>query len=160
MLAIDPEWYSVYLEFFRRVRTDEDFRRRVEAITQDAVAANRARGEQLQRDGVLRDDLETKEIALFLNVVLNGLVLLRAGGDEVPPRDLVLRLLEDAIGPRAPSRTRPRRSAGAADVVDVGPGLGKDDPRARAPPLVDVALARVVRRQRRGLVVVAVEQVP
>lgn len=111
VLGIEPEWYAVYLEFFRRARTDEAFKARVHELTGDIIVANRARFEQLQQEGALRDDLTTKELGSFFNVVLNGLAVLRAGGDETPDRDLVLRLLRDAIGGRAPTRTRRRTPA-------------------------------------------------
>ena len=45
---------------------------------------------------------------MFVNLVLNGLALMRAGGEELPSTDLVLELLRDAIGPdraRTPART-------------------------------------------------------
>jgi len=45
---------------------------------------------------------------MFVNLVLNGLALLRAQGDEPPRVELVLGRLEDAIGGPARPRTRPR----------------------------------------------------
>ena len=41
-----------------------------------------------------------EDIGRFVNLVLNGLALARASGDEMPPADLVLRLLDDAVGGR------------------------------------------------------------
>ena len=38
-----------------------------------------------------------------MNLVLNGLALQRAGDDELPSTELVLSLLEDAIGPPSSS---------------------------------------------------------
>ena len=64
--------------------------------------------EEAQRAGEFRDDIEPKEIGTFVNLVLNGLALMRAGGEELPSTDLVLALLRDAIGPdraRTPART-------------------------------------------------------
>ena len=52
--------------------------------------------------------LGPKEIGIFVNLVLHGLALMRAGGEELP--SLVLMLLRDAIGPD-PARTPARRSA-------------------------------------------------
>jgi AcrR family transcriptional regulator len=130
ILDIDPAWYGVYLELTRRVRTDEEFRRRLEAQVQDIRPVNRARIEQAQRDGEFRDDLEPQEIGAFLNVVLGGLAVQRVEGETPPASELILRLLDDAIGgrssarraspaerasgqsrPRARPRTRTRRSA-------------------------------------------------
>jgi len=109
VVELDPAWLSVYLELFRRVRTDPDFRDRIEARQKAVAPANRARVEQAQRDGEFRDDIAPKEIGTFVNLVLNGLALMRAGGEELPSTDLVLELLRDAIGParaRTPARTR------------------------------------------------------
>jgi TetR/AcrR family transcriptional regulator, transcriptional repressor of aconitase len=98
VVELDPAWQSVYLELFRRARTDPQFRDRIEARHEDFATANRARMEEAQRAGEFRDDLEAKEIGAFLSLVLNGLALQRAAGEELPSTDLVLRLLRDAIG--------------------------------------------------------------
>jgi AcrR family transcriptional regulator len=109
VVELDPAWLSVYLELFRRLRTDPDFRERIEARQKQAAPANRVRVEEAQRAGELRADLAPKEIGSFVNLVLNGLALMRAGGEELPSTELVLALLGDAIGPdraRMPVRTR------------------------------------------------------
>jgi AcrR family transcriptional regulator len=111
VLELDPAWLGVYLELIRRVRTDPDFKRRVEERQQQLVPVNRARVVDAQRSGEFRDDIEAKELGAFVNLVLNGLALLRAQGDAPPPPELVVRLLEDAIGGRARSGTRPRTPA-------------------------------------------------
>ncbi|MDH4102457.1 MAG: TetR/AcrR family transcriptional regulator [Thermoleophilia bacterium] len=109
VMELDPAWLSVYLELFRRVRNDDDFRLRIAVRQKEAAPANRARIEEAQRTGEFRDDLEPKQVGLFVNLVLNGLALQRASGEELPPVELVLALLGDAIGGRArpgtPSRT-------------------------------------------------------
>jgi TetR/AcrR family transcriptional regulator, transcriptional repressor of aconitase len=108
VLELDPAWLGVYLELIRRVRTDGAFRTRIEQRQQAITPVNRARVEQAQRKGEFRDDLEPAQIGLFVNLVLNGLALQRAQGDEAPNPELVVGLLEDAIGGRARSGTRPR----------------------------------------------------
>jgi len=108
VLELDPAWLGVNLELIRRVRTDADFHDRIEARQQELVVVNRERLEEAQRAGEFRDDLEPKEIGAFVNLVLNGLALQRASGDEPPPAELVLRLLGDAIGGEARPGTRPR----------------------------------------------------
>jgi TetR/AcrR family transcriptional regulator, transcriptional repressor of aconitase len=105
---LDPAWLGVHFELIRRVRTDPDFRARIEARHQEIVPVNRARLEEAQRDGELRDDLEPKELGSFVNLILNGLALQRAQGDDPPRVELVYRLLEDAIGGPARTGTRPR----------------------------------------------------
>jgi AcrR family transcriptional regulator len=110
VVELDPEWLSVYLELFRRIRTDVEFRERIESRQRSVAPGNRARIEQAQRDGEFRDDIGPKEIGIFVNLVLNGLAIMRAGGEELPSTDLVLGLLRDAIGPTR-VRTPARRSA-------------------------------------------------
>jgi len=110
VMELDPAWLSVYLELFRRVRNDDDFRERIESRQKEIAPANRARIEEAQRSGEFRDDLGPREIGIFVNLVLNGLALMRAGGEELPSTDLVLSLLRDAIGPDR-ARMPARRSA-------------------------------------------------
>ena len=108
VVELDPAWLSVYLELFRRVRNDREFCAKIEAREKEVAPANRARIEEAQRAGEFRDDIGPKEIGMFVNLVLNGLALMRAGGEELPSTDLVLELLRDAIGPdraRTPART-------------------------------------------------------
>jgi len=107
---LDPAWLGVNLELVRRVRTDPDFRERIERRQEPLAPVNRARLERAQREGEIRADLGPSEIGAFVNLVLNGLALQRASGDDPPSVDLVVGLLEDAIGgparSRTPSRTR------------------------------------------------------
>ncbi len=110
VMELDPAWLSVYLELFRRVRNDDDFRERIESRQKEVAPANRARIEEAQRSGEFRDDLGPREIGIFVTLVLNGLALMRAGGEELPSTDLVLSLLRDAIGPDR-ARMPARRSA-------------------------------------------------
>ena len=110
VVELDPAWLAVYLELFRRVRTDPGFCRRLEERQKAVAPANRERIEDAQRDGEFRDDIGPKEIGTFVNLVLNGLALMRAGGEELPSTDLVLTLLRDAIGPDR-ARTPVRRPA-------------------------------------------------
>ena len=111
VVELDPAWLSVYLELFRRVRNDPAFRARIEERQKEVAPANRARIEEAQRNGEFRDDITAKELGTFVNLVLNGLALQRAGDDELPSTELVLSLLDDAIGPRARRDTPSRRRA-------------------------------------------------
>jgi TetR/AcrR family transcriptional regulator, transcriptional repressor of aconitase len=108
IVDFDPSWLSVYLELVRRARTDPAFRTRLESRETEFVLANRARVEEAQRAGEIRDDLDPKSLGIFVNLVLHGLMVQRATGEDPPPVELVLGLLEDAIGGarrRTPSRT-------------------------------------------------------
>jgi AcrR family transcriptional regulator len=110
ILDFDPSWLSVYLELVRRARTDPAFRERLESREHEFVLANRARVAEAQRAGEIRDDLDPKSLGVFVNLVLHGLMVQRASGEDPPPVDLVLGLLEDAIG-GARRGTRPRTPA-------------------------------------------------
>jgi AcrR family transcriptional regulator len=107
VLELDPAWLGVYLELVRRVRTDPEFKRRIELRQQEILPVNRARLVQAQQAGEFRDDIDARELGLFVNLVLNGLALQRAEGDEPLRTELVVGLLEDAIGGRARTGTRP-----------------------------------------------------
>jgi AcrR family transcriptional regulator len=111
ILEFEASWLTVYFELVRRARTDPLFRERLESREHEFVLANRARVEEAQRAGEIRDDLDPKSLGIFVNLVLHGLMLQRATGEDPPPVDLVLRLLEDAIGGRARPGTRPRTPA-------------------------------------------------
>jgi AcrR family transcriptional regulator len=111
VLELDPAWLGVYLELIRRLRTDPEFKRRIEERQQEVIPLNRARAVEAQRSGELRDDIEAKDLGAFVNLVLNGLALLRAQGEEPPSPELVVGLLEDAIGGRARTDTRPSTRA-------------------------------------------------
>jgi TetR/AcrR family transcriptional regulator, transcriptional repressor of aconitase len=111
ILEFDPSWLSVYLELVRRARTDPTFRKRLDERENEFVLANRARVEEAQRAGEIRDDLDPKSLGIFVNLVLHGLMLQRATGEDTPPIGLVLGLLEDAIGGPARSGTRPHTRA-------------------------------------------------
>jgi TetR/AcrR family transcriptional regulator, transcriptional repressor of aconitase len=110
VMELDPAWLSVYLELFRRVRNDRGFRERIESRQREVAPANRARIEEAQRSGEFRADLGPREIGIFVNLVLNGLALMRASDEELPSTELVLSLLRDAIGSDR-ARTPARRSA-------------------------------------------------
>ncbi len=113
----DPNWLAVYLELVRRVRTDKEFREHLEERYQEITPANRARLEEARRSGELRSDVNLKELGQFLNLILNGLALQLAAGEDVPPTKLIVRLLDDAIGGgrqrKAASKPRPRSRAPA-----------------------------------------------
>ena len=111
ILEFDPSWLSVYLELVRRARTDPAFSERLDSRETEFVLANRARVEEAQRAGEIRNDMDPKSLGIFVNLVLHGLMIQRATGEDPPPVDLVLGLLEDAIGGPARTGTRPRTPA-------------------------------------------------
>ncbi len=94
----DPDWLAVYLEFGRRLRSDEAFRERWrELAAPDVRERSRSRLDEGQTAGTIRDDLTSEQIGRFLGVVLDGIVVQRGMGFEPPDPDAIVRLVEDAI---------------------------------------------------------------
>jgi len=102
----------VQLEAIRRLRTDEAFRRQVEAREEARRPELPKRLEQLREQGV-RDDVPIDAIAIFLGVVTNGLALRMTMGDDLPDLDTFAELVEGGVGARPGKRTAPRRSVRA-----------------------------------------------
>ena len=100
--STDPEWLSVYLELIRRVRTDRAFREQIEQRQEAVVPVNRERAEEAQRTGEFRGDVEAQEIGLFVEPRPERPRARSARPATTRcPVDLVVRLLEDAIGGRS-----------------------------------------------------------
>jgi AcrR family transcriptional regulator len=99
LTAENPEWLAVLIETESRLRHDEDFVRRFEAKAADVSPRIRDWFGEQQAAGKLRDDVSWVELGRFTTSVLNGLALRIAGGDAFDI-DAMLRLLNDAIGPR------------------------------------------------------------
>ena len=105
----EPDWLAVYLEFGRRLRADAELRERWRENAPEEVRDAAKRWiEEGQARGELRADVETEAIGRFLGVVLDGIVVQRALGFEAPDADVVVRLVGDAIAPRARPRTPAR----------------------------------------------------
>ena len=99
MAAEDADWLGVLLETQGRLRHDPAFVRRME----EAIARTPRITpwmEERQREGTFRGDVPAKQLAEFVGMLLNGLALRVAGGDETDVESL-LRLLHDALAPRA-----------------------------------------------------------
>jgi AcrR family transcriptional regulator len=98
MASENPDWIGVLLEIQARLRHDAEFVRTLEAATDDRdrlVAWLR----EAQARGEFRQDVDFLDIGRFASIVLNGLALRVAGGDETDVEPLI-RLLHDAIAPR------------------------------------------------------------
>lgn len=111
ILAEDPAWLSVYFEVSRRLRTDETFRSRFEGRAPNVEKRLEARAEELRAAGELRTDVELQTLGRFMGIVADGLALRTAAGFATEDADDLLRLVDEAIRPRARSRTRARRPA-------------------------------------------------
>lgn len=98
MTEEDADWLAVYLEFGRRLRSDEAFRGRwKERAAPDLRERVRTRIEDAQAAGTIRDDLTEEQIGRFLGLVLDGIVVQRGMGFDPPDPSVVVQLVEDAI---------------------------------------------------------------
>jgi AcrR family transcriptional regulator len=115
LLHDDPDWLAVYLEFGRLLRADAELRERWKTIAPE-VARQRTLHwiEEAQAAKRLRSDVSAHEIAQFLGVILDGIVVHRALGFEAPELELLQRLTRDAI-------ETPRRKAGVRLKSDTSP---------------------------------------
>jgi AcrR family transcriptional regulator len=95
----NPEWLGVYLENGRRLRTDEEFRKRWKSRNPDLEERTHAWLAGLQERGEIRDDMPLEQVGSFFGLVLDGVALHVSMGFpvEVEP---VLALIRDAIAPR------------------------------------------------------------
>jgi len=94
----DPELLGVLMEVQGRLRHDEEFQRRMEERGGDRDRLVEWFAER-QRDGTFRDDIDLLHLGRFATLVLNGLAMRVAGGDETDVEP-ILQLLHDALGPR------------------------------------------------------------
>ena len=98
MTEEDADWLAVYLEFGRRLRSDEAFRGRwKERAAPELRLRVRTRIEDAQAAGSIRNDLTEEQIGRFLGLVLDGIVVQRGMGFEPPDPGVVVQLVEDAI---------------------------------------------------------------
>jgi TetR/AcrR family transcriptional regulator, transcriptional repressor of aconitase len=104
----DFDWLAVQLEAVRRLRTDEDFRRRLEEHDAAHRAERMERLERMQAPGY-REDVALEAIAMFLGTVANGLALRATVGDPLPDLDVLADLVERGVSAGPRKRTTPRR---------------------------------------------------
>ncbi len=103
----ERDWLAVYVEFGRRLRSDDAFRERWKELgSADVRGRFLARLDEGMAAGELRTDLTREQLSRFMGLVVDGLVLQLGAGFEPPDTDAVVRLVEDAL--------RPPRSAAAA----------------------------------------------
>lgn len=95
----DPEFLAVLIETEARLRHDDDFVRRIEAISEELGPPLAEWFQEQRESGAFRADIEWTDLARFATIVTNGLALRVAGGDETNVESVV-RLLEDALRPQ------------------------------------------------------------
>ena len=97
MAGESPEWLAVLIETEATLLRDPEFEKRI-------AAAPAARDRLLdsfrdaQAEGRMRVDVDVLDLVRFVSMVLNGLALRVAGGDETNVEP-VIELLQDALRP-------------------------------------------------------------
>jgi AcrR family transcriptional regulator len=96
----DPEWLGVYVEIARKLRTDEEFRKRHMGRTDEELAPlllEHIRTEQER--GALREDRAIEEIAGFIALVANGVVAQIVTGEPIRNLDALVEFVRSAVEP-------------------------------------------------------------
>jgi AcrR family transcriptional regulator len=96
----DQDWMLTRLEVARRLRTDAEFRQR---WSEGSAALPLATSERLLRRreaGRLRDDVDVDVLAVYLELVLDGLTSHLAMGLPTTHLHAVLDLVEESVRPR------------------------------------------------------------
>jgi AcrR family transcriptional regulator len=99
LLAEDPAWLGVYFEVGRRLRTDEQFRKRWSERAPDFEQRLEERLRSLQDGGELRGDVGWRTLGRFMGIVADGLAIRRATGFETDDADDLIRLAIAAVRP-------------------------------------------------------------
>ena len=110
--ADDPDWLGVYLEVARKLRTDPEFRMRHEARTSEELAPpllDHVRAQQ--EDGVLRSDRPAEQLAGFIGLVANGVVVQMATGEPIRNMDALIEFVRGAVTIPESVRTPSHRPA-------------------------------------------------
>ena len=95
----NPDWLGVYLENGRRLRTDEEFRKRWASRNPELEQRADAWLTRLQAEGEIRADVPFEAIGKFFGLVVDGVALHTSMGFPVDVEP-ILTLVRDAIAPR------------------------------------------------------------
>ena len=93
-----PEWLAVLIETEAKLLHDPEFQRRIATTpaTRDRLLES---FRDAQADGAVRDDIDVVDIVRFMSMVINGLALRVAGGEDTNIEP-VIEMLQDALRPR------------------------------------------------------------
>jgi TetR/AcrR family transcriptional regulator, transcriptional repressor of aconitase len=107
-----PDWLAVYFELARRLRTNPELMQELQDRSPEASQRGDEVMASLQREGVLRDDIELETVIAYINIVANGLALGVSLGLKMDI-DALLKLVHCGIDPVRPvkpvKRVRPVR---------------------------------------------------
>ena len=109
--AEDADWLGVYLEIARKLRTDPDFRQAHEGrLERELVPRLLDHVRAQQATGGLRSDRPPEQLAGFIGLVANGVVVQMATGEPIRNLDALIAFVDAAVrdpdAVRTPSRTR------------------------------------------------------
>nr|WP_120492514.1 TetR/AcrR family transcriptional regulator [Corynebacterium lactis] len=99
-IVADPEkhgWLGTRLEIARRLRSDAEFRGKWLEHQDRLDEAVQSRLGQTSLSGSLRDDYSVRTMQLFLELMLDGIIVRIASGRPVDELDRVLDLVEDSV---------------------------------------------------------------
>jgi AcrR family transcriptional regulator len=99
MAEEDPAWLGVLIEIEVRLLHDPEFLSRMDDSRDEAAPRLMDWIVARQADGTFRDDVSPLDLGRFASIVLNGFALRVLSGDPTDV-DAILRLLNDALGPR------------------------------------------------------------
>lgn len=94
-----PQLLTVLFETEVQLHHDEEFTRRLEESSAELRAKLESWFHEQIEKGELRTDVDWRDLARFATIVVNGLALRIAGGDETNV-ETVVRLLDDALRPQ------------------------------------------------------------
>jgi TetR/AcrR family transcriptional regulator, transcriptional repressor of aconitase len=98
-----PDWLAVYFELARRLRTNPELMQELQDRSPEASQRGDEVMASLQREGVLRDDIELETVIAYINIVANGLALGVSLGLKMDI-DALLKLVHCGIDPVRPVR--------------------------------------------------------
>jgi TetR/AcrR family transcriptional regulator, transcriptional repressor of aconitase len=98
MAAEDPAWLAVLIETQAKLRHDPEFVRLLDEAFERSPKLS-PWVEARQQEGVFRGDIAPQGLTQFVGMILNGLALRVASGEETDV-DSLLHLLHDALAPR------------------------------------------------------------
>jgi AcrR family transcriptional regulator len=95
----DPAWLGVYFEASGILARNPELFAQWQARTPELQQRAQERLEEMQRSGEIRDDVPNAEIARFVGIVADGLVMRRAFDLDLDGQ-VLQRLVRDALAPR------------------------------------------------------------
>jgi AcrR family transcriptional regulator len=95
-----PDWVAVYFEVLRRLRRKPELMKEFQTRGGEGRDAQvKAWLEELHASGAFRSDVKLEDVVIFINIVANGMALVRSLGLELDP-DALLKLVHGGLDPQ------------------------------------------------------------